>query len=320
MAGFFAPSTAIDSNLRDFLPWFYPGSAETDYNLEEVLAFLDISRSRLQLWGIDRPERKRFPKGELYSELLRFVKQRLTIPAQGSCPLHTALLRTLAPKDSIVSLNYDVIVERSLREIERPDDQRPYEETRLSKVPALIGTVIRFMQPTPSLIDREREGGFYLKLHGSLDWLYCPTPGCYNNANMYSVEVSGRNAQEEGAPCRYCGSALQMYIVPPVATKRLEDRGRMAFIWNLALREIVGAEQLTIIGLSLAPSDFEVRWLLRQAILLRDGSPLKVSVVNQNDEHADRVFRYLPSGVTHGDRFNSIQDYIDAETSRRGLS
>src|SRR5262249_3788084 len=95
MAGFFSPPAALPVSLQDFLAWFYPNRAVTDYNLEEVLAFLDISRARLQLWGIDRPERHRFPKGELYSDLLQFVQQRLSIPDDSSCDLHTALLRTL---------------------------------------------------------------------------------------------------------------------------------------------------------------------------------------------------------------------------------
>lgn len=313
MAGFFDPIEGVDGTLREFLSWFYPGRAPNDYNLEEVLAFLDISRARLPLWGVAPTVPHRFPKGELYSELIRFVKQRLAIPETQSCDLHTALCRTLTADDSIISLNYDVVMERSLGllEDELNSTKRDYGETRLGKVPGLIGTVIRFMQPTPSLINREQEGGFYLKLHGSLDWLFCPTAGCYNNANLYSTEVSGHEGQTEGAPCRYCGSALQVYIIPPVATKRLEDRGRMAFIWNLALREVMAAEEVVIVGLSFAASDFELRWLLRQALLLRN-APLPVSVVNRNADHAEAIFRFLPQDALRGRVFPSLEEFVES--------
>jgi hypothetical protein len=206
-----------------------------------------------------------------------------------------------------------VIVERSLRIVEKPENARRYgSETRLTKVQALIGTVLRAMQATPSLIDVETAGGFLLKLHGSLDWLYCPTPGCSNNVNIYATEVSGHLSQTEGKPCRFCGTVLQTFIVPPNATNRLEDRGRMAFLWNLALRELASASRLVVVGLSLAPSDFELRWLIRQAYLLRSGEPLSVTVVNPSAEHRERFYGVLPAGHQRGPSFSTIAEYLDS--------
>jgi hypothetical protein len=204
-----------------------------------------------------------------------------------------------------------VIVERSLAAIEPPRNLPPGKENRLSKLPALIGNVPRMMPPTPGLIGVEREDGFYLKLHGSLDWLYCPTPGCINHVNLYPLEALGRESQGEGEPCRYCGAALEIFIVPPVATKRLEDRGRMAFLWNLAYRELQAADELVIIGLSFAASDFELRWLLRQALLGRNGGPLRISIVNRQESHADSIYRFLPNGYDRGRWFETLREYVD---------
>jgi hypothetical protein len=313
MAGFFADPAGVQEPLAEFLRWFYPDRPPADYNLEDVLAFLDISRHRLQLWGVDRPEITRFPKGDLYASLLAYVKKRLSIPKDSSCDLHTFLVRTLGDQDSIITVNYDVIVERSLRIVEKQGNARPDgSETRLTKVQGLIGTVPRFMQPTPGLFDVETAGGFLLKLHGSLDWLYCPTPGCSNNVNIYATEVSGQLSQTEGIPCRFCGTALQTFIVPPIATKRLEDRGRMAFLWNLALRELASASRLVVVGLSLAPSDFELRWLIRQAFLLRSGEPLSVTVVNPCADHRERFYGVLPVGHRRGVSFSTIAEYRDS--------
>lgn len=54
----------------------------------------------------------------------------------------------------------------------------------------------------------------------------------------------------------------------------------MAFILYLSLRQIVEAQQLVVTGLSLAASDFALRWLIGQAMVLRD-EPLRLTVVNR---------------------------------------
>jgi hypothetical protein len=64
MAGFFTGAQSLPSNLDDFLSWFYPGRTRDSYNLEEVLAYLDISRARLPLWGLRDPTQQ-FDKEEL---------------------------------------------------------------------------------------------------------------------------------------------------------------------------------------------------------------------------------------------------------------
>jgi hypothetical protein len=60
-------------------------------------------------------------------------------------------------------------------------------------------------------------------------------------------------------------------------------------LWNLALRELIGTRRLVIVGISVAPSDFELRWLLRQAIQLRQGRPLGAHIVNPNAMHRDKL-------------------------------
>jgi hypothetical protein len=165
----------------------------------------------------------------------------------------------------------------------------------------------------PTLMPDEREKGFYLKLHGSLDWLYCPHSGCFNNMNVFPLTTAPEHlvgGQAEGEPCRFCGASLQILLIPPVATKRLEDRGRLAFLWNLAFREIRSASRFVVIGLSLAPTDFELRWLIRQAIEGRDGTPLEVHIVNPEEKDRLNIVGALPGRGHIVYEYESIRDYL----------
>jgi len=108
---------------------------------------------------------------------------------------------------------------------------------------------------------------------------------------------------------------LEIFIVPPVATKRLEDRSRMAFLWNLALRELRAADRLVIVGVSFAPSDFELWWLLRQAISLREGLPLEVSVVDPDKDREKYILTRLPEGSCRGRYYESLDAYVVSSDS-----
>jgi hypothetical protein len=191
MAGFFTGDQSLPSNLDDFLSWFYPGRPRDSYNLEEVLAYLDIARARLPLWGLRDPITQQFDKEELYTSLLEYVKTRLAIPSDGLCPLHQQLVSSLQERDTIITLNYDLVVDRVLRKREHIADGPGHPGFgRLGKLPGLVGYTMLGMYLGPTLHRQEMEKGFYLKLHGSLDWLYCMTPGCQNNTSIILLVCS----------------------------------------------------------------------------------------------------------------------------------
>jgi hypothetical protein len=317
MDGFFVGGAALPGNLDDFLAWFYPNRPRDAYNLEEVLAYLDISRTRLPLWGLRDPIIHRFDKEELYTSLLEYVKTRLDIPPGAICPVHEQLIESLDDRDSILSLNYDLVVDRILRRQEVIADYPGHPGFgRLGKLAGLVGYWMQSIYPGPTLHRQEREKGFYLKLHGSLDWFYCLTPGCQNNTSIYPAGVWEATARFDRTPCRNCGAALVTYIVPPVATKRLEDRSRMAFIWHLALQELAAADKIAIIGLSFAATDFELRWLLRQAIALsRNGAPV-LHLVNPNEGHRRAVVEMLPEPIRQIEHFESLEDYLRGQRAQ----
>lgn len=68
--------------------------------------------------------------------------------------------------------------------------------------PGFLAIGCRVSTPSPSLYQHEQEKGFYLKLHGSLDWFYCLTPGCQNNTSIFPAGVFELSGHYEQRPCR----------------------------------------------------------------------------------------------------------------------
>lgn len=277
MASFFrAEDLDRRSALKEFLGRFYPGQSPSEYNLEDVLAFLDLARNRLRVWNFgthaDEVDAER-----LYREVIEYVRERLTLPAGATCRIHQRLFSYLDQTDTVITLNYDAIADGALRRLPVTDDELHVVD-RVEKQSTLLGNVAFFGPTPPSLTPKERAGGHLLKLHGSLDWFTCVNPNCQNSNYVFVWQNGNESVKTAGAPCRLCGSGLTELIIPPVASKRTSDRGRVAFPWHLALRELMRAERLVIIGLSFAPTDFELKWLLRQALYLRPRVPLRLDL------------------------------------------
>ena len=66
-----------------------------------------------------------------------------------------------------------------------------------------------------------------------------------------------------------------------------------------------------MIGISFAPSDFELKWLIRQAIELRQDKHYELHVVNPSKEDRQNIIKLLPSTDRSVYEYESVQDYID---------
>lgn len=321
MAGFFGPHREDFTDLFEFLEWFYPEDNLSQYNLEDVLAFLTISRNRMIIWDMPPNAKPSVNYDKLYLKVLQYIHRRLEIPKDGVCQLHKQLFSMLDPKDSVLTLNYDLVADQALYDLAPKEHDHPEQNSRIGKLAGLLCEQSLFgsLQP-PSLMPREEKQGFYLKLHGSLDWLRCPTLGCRNHINIFCCGLSRLpDGQLISRPCRFCGAALEAMIVPPITTKRLEDRGRIAFLWNLALRELRDASRIVFIGVSLAPTDFELRWLIREAIGFKSKTSIQIQVINPNKSHRKAILSIIPSVQCEVKEYDCLKDYFKEHEERETI-
>jgi hypothetical protein len=94
----------------------------------------------------------------------------------------------------------------------------------------------------------------------------------------------------------------------------------MSFLWSLAFREIMKATEIHVVGVSFAPGDFELRWLLREALTLsretrEAGGLAPVRLVVTNPDQQARREAKLVTGIVESDRVSeheSLEAYLES--------
>lgn len=109
-----------------------------------------------------------------------------------------------------------------------------------------------------------------LKLHGSLNWLYCPTCDRLFTHPDKNIARFGAYPPRSGKRrnCVFCQkrkSAVEPLIVTPTLIKDLgQTHTRM--IWHNAHIELSEADEIIFIGYSFPLADFEFRYLLSRSL------------------------------------------------------
>lgn len=111
-----------------------------------------------------------------------------------------------------------------------------------------------------------------LKLHGSVNWLVCPY--CGKVFVDYKRDIAVNRLQKE-CYCRLCreefdncstSPQLHSILITPTFMKDLNDLN-IKNIWHNALLELTEASKVVFIGYSFPDADFEMRCLLKKAIM-----------------------------------------------------
>ncbi|MCW7494777.1 hypothetical protein ND861_18995 [Leptospira sp. 2 VSF19] len=104
--------------------------------------------------------------------------------------------------------------------------------------------------------------GIYLKMHGSVDWLYCPNQQCRVNNRLYVLEDSIL----ESHYCSECHEECKILIIPPLLNKNYDKYPSIKKIWNRSFLELNNASEVIIWGYGVPPTDFYSNWLLTRSI------------------------------------------------------
>jgi hypothetical protein len=283
--------------MKDVVDLFGPNFSLT---LEEYFSQLEsmIDATRLapkgiaKLTGADlRNRRERLMKG------LAAVLEASTdeaIRAKDGCTRHRNLVNYLKPRDTIISFNYDCVMDDALR---REGDNKwsaryGYAFSRPSRV-AEIGD----KHWSPNTPAPNRESTIYLlKPHGSINW---QLPAAADG----EIVLKQRLHQQRGTP--------RFTIIPPGWAKREQDEPIFEDLWRKVERALRSARRIAVVGFSFTPTDLHVEAVVRLAIARGPG--LKTLVI-ANPSKSDRrrirsVFsRQLEQGavVRQYDDFNEF--------------
>ena len=213
--------------------------------------------------------------------------------------LHHTLIKKLNSGNSIkdtvfLTTNYDILCDNALldlypeRKVDYGVDLANYDD----------GT---FYRPDLDAVK------FY-KLHGSLNWIYCPT--C-NNLRITPYQKGVYNLMVDPAisRCKVCKTVYAPIIVPPTFYKDM-SKVFLNQVWSQTEKELLKVDHLIICGYSFPDADIHIKYLMKRIQKNRTKTkPLKITVINSypgkkatiKDEERSRYERFLGKDVDYTD-------------------
>jgi len=257
---------------------------ESDYPaLPLLLSLVDTAIDRNQPmgpnWSVDILRQVRRALQYLVFALLEYKLRQLNSNYYGD------LLRALHPagqaRPTVISLNYDIIVDNALVDLNNclPDYGCDITTERYRNQPHL---------------------GTLLKIHGSLNWSYCPgcdrlDLGVSKSGSTYKMleELYITNPLEaryscHGFPCPQCSTFVEPVLITPTQLKDYRNP-HVTKVWTLAEQVLRKAERVFIVGYSLPDDDLDVIYLLKRGLgQLANRTPQNITVVEKTTDETMR--------------------------------
>jgi NAD-dependent SIR2 family protein deacetylase len=244
------------------------------------------------------------------SALLYDVISHREIAARRDAPpdwLRMLIARWHEDKSSVITFNYDTLVEAAFTDVVRVYSGRGDERTNyvspsqifqapLTPISARAGAVW-----VASAISTFR----LLKLHGSRTWLYSGRESFFGEA-IYDATSFQSWAGEERHPRPWLGADKVPLVVPPTSGKTgFFNNETVRLQWRLAYEALQEADRIFIVGYSLPPTDLLTRFLLQAGS--RPGTT--VVAVNRDGSVVDRLAQVLSA--------SKVESIIQPDALRR---
>lgn len=300
-----------NKNLKNFLTRFFgvddfKNIDDTKFpRCEEILSLLGIPESLEEPYSDYCSEDLRELEKTLVYGISEVLKRELESPERSTKAgtYNDRLVKRLVgnrnkPNGSssivFISTNYDILVDNAILEQGKSidygfsfsNDSDQYSSGEVDKIPLL-------------------------KLHGSLNWLFCP-----NCERITCTDFVKRGAKllEEPKPCHSCNTEMKLVVVPPTFLKSYTNR-YLKQVWNKARDILSQANRIDFSGYSLPLADIHIKHLLKQGEMNRRGDLPKIYVMNHHEgksdskivQEYDRFTRLLKSDIKYTKM--SFQEY-----------
>ncbi|MEG0919150.1 MAG: SIR2 family protein [Anaerovoracaceae bacterium] len=148
----------------------------------------------------------------------------------------------------------------------------------------------------------------FLKIHGSLDWLYCPICNKIERNKLFSTKEKIKE-KIEYLKCDKCGGLTVPIMVPPTYYKEMNNI-YLSTIWHRVEQRLLGVDHIIFCGYSFPNADMHIKYLLKRVQVNREPEyPLKITIINdfkgkeslKKNNEANRYKRF----------FGQNLDYLD---------
>lgn len=276
---------AASARLIEFVRTEYPN--ELRLSMEQFFSEADYTNRFHSELSIDKgPRVKKYDQA--LSDFYVAIARVLSESAGGSCKYHSRIVELLTAEDSILSFNYDCIMDRALRE----KGSNRWDPERGGYGVTVTGATDRWRSPAKG---KSPQGTIrLLKMHGSLNWEIIN--------DVLSLRDSDTASTAEGS------------IIPPSWFKNLTSEP-YATIWRNARRAVRSARIIAVVGYSVPVTDLFSQSLLKveagskekreklDALVLvnpdRDARRRFLDIVRNGLESSTRVLEYESMDVLH---------------------
>ncbi|MCJ7635962.1 MAG: hypothetical protein MUO21_00565 [Nitrososphaeraceae archaeon] len=228
-------------------------SDKSQVDIEKLMTFMDIE--------IENTSNRESYKIQLFKERLLeiIIKlfENLSKDLKSKNEDYNNFIKKIKDNDTVITFNWDVLLDKIF--IGKSQYSNLISLIEKDRSPVILD------EPTNSNILSEKS--YYLKLHGSADWKYCPNKDCDAHNKIF---ISMENL------CATCFKSLNTLIIPPIINKQFKTYPFIEKLWELARIQLDIAQEIVIWGYRLPPTDFYSNWLLSKT----SSNVKKVSIVN----------------------------------------
>ncbi|CCO07009.1 hypothetical protein [Desulforamulus hydrothermalis] len=274
---YFADEALDFRHIFNFIKKFWGINREqidrANLDMEEVLTLLNIEMEE------DREEQDSLLLA--YEEYLLLMALTFDKILYGKpCPYHHSIAQSLKPGDTVISFNYELLMDYALRHLVSSNSKWYIKDGYGINCVSLSSAHRRSSLPDPAAGSSNVK---LLKLHGSLNWLYCPQCGQlyayeHRNAKGQSIIIHGM-ANMIQCTAAHCCHRLSRVIIPPTLMKNYQSIPFIPHLWRQARNALQQAKEIIVIGYSFPATDFRSNWLFRKA-MVNNKSLQKVVIVD----------------------------------------
>lgn len=151
------------------------------------------------------------------------------------------------------------------------------------------------------------------KIHGSLNWLYCPVCNSLT-ITPYEGGIMRLLDNIDEAKCLACDEITIPIIIPPTYFKNMTNVF-VSTVWREVEKTLRESDLLIFCGYSFSDADIHIKYMIKRVQTSRKKAPLKFMVFNSYEgkredskrKEEERYKRFLGEGVIFTD--NSFEEF-----------
>jgi hypothetical protein len=321
-----------DSNNKNFwksalyrvMKHYFGFTKESIVNIEEIYTFLETFRTTYRAHQpIEDSNRNIIENARI--ELLKYVYTLIRyLPWKiNELPLYSRISSNLRVNDSIITFNWDLLLETALSADEAG-------KILLASTDELLNPMILLSNSYTNYNDaayKQLHKGYFMKFHGSINYGLCTNVHCWHNSLPYKFSLDEENPSFW--VCQAYGSPIEIMIMPPHMHKSYTSNRFYQLQSSIAAKKLSIAQQIIVIGYSFPIYDLDVQTLFRISRLEPNeyknayANLEKIIIVNPqvvNSEYLQQINNIFGADLksSYGDKieitlYKTVEEYVTKE-------